>query len=190
MDWVVLAMITANGVLFATMGVAALLAGRRDSSPRVGSLLLCLAIVCGAFTLGAVQRLALQAHRRGWFATLELEQLLLEFQLAKSAVAIVLGIAALMLFRRAIRELRRAEAVAAAFTSRLDAVPNIADLALTARELDVLEVISRCRLSDAEIAEDLQISPLTARTHVRNIMAKAKVSSRRDLLLLAERDSR
>jgi DNA-binding CsgD family transcriptional regulator len=56
---------------------------------------------------------------------------------------------------------------------------------LTPRETEVLSVMATGTLADRAIAAELGISPATARTHVRNIMAKADVHDRRDLLGLA-----
>lgn len=61
---------------------------------------------------------------------------------------------------------------------------RIADFGLTDRELQVLEVIGAGTISDKAIAEELFISPATAATHVKNILRKTGLASRRDLLLL------
>jgi predicted ATPase/DNA-binding CsgD family transcriptional regulator len=57
--------------------------------------------------------------------------------------------------------------------------------ALTARELDVLQCLAR-RLTDKEIAAELQISPRTVSTHVAVILGKLNVRSRRDAARLTE----
>ena len=73
-------------------------------------------------------------------------------------------------------------------TSMVDRVPfdteRIQEL-LTPRELEVLTVMSTGTLADRALADRLEISPATARTHVRNIMSKTGVHDRRDLLGLA-----
>jgi NarL family two-component system response regulator LiaR len=51
---------------------------------------------------------------------------------------------------------------------------------LTDRQLEVLEQLSKKR-SDAAIALDLKISVATARSHVRDVLRKLNVRSRRDL---------
>jgi DNA-binding CsgD family transcriptional regulator len=56
---------------------------------------------------------------------------------------------------------------------------------LTVREREVVDVIGTGQLSDREIAETLFIAPATAATHVKNILRKTGLNSRRDLLLLA-----
>lgn len=61
---------------------------------------------------------------------------------------------------------------------------DLSEFGLTDRELDVLGVVVRGRYRDQEIAEELFISKATAATHIRNILKKAELSDRRDLLLL------
>lgn len=56
---------------------------------------------------------------------------------------------------------------------------------LTPRELDVLRLLAQGRTND-EVSEALVISPLTAKTHVRNIYGKLDVHDRGELLELVE----
>lgn len=50
---------------------------------------------------------------------------------------------------------------------------------LTARELEVLDLLSR-RLSNKEIAAQLCVSPLTVKNHIHRILTKMSVRNRRD----------
>jgi DNA-binding NarL/FixJ family response regulator len=59
---------------------------------------------------------------------------------------------------------------------------------LTGRELDVLQSIVRGE-STTQIAVSLGISPLTVRTHVRNVLAKLGVHSRLEAMALAARSN-
>ena len=52
---------------------------------------------------------------------------------------------------------------------------------LTDREIDVLKLLSQ-RLSDKEIAQILVISPVTVKTHLRNLFAKLQVHTRREAI--------
>ena len=56
--------------------------------------------------------------------------------------------------------------------------------ALTSREREVLELIAR-GLSNDEIAGELCVSPLTARTHVSRILSKLHARDRAQLVMLA-----
>jgi DNA-binding CsgD family transcriptional regulator len=62
------------------------------------------------------------------------------------------------------------------------------DLDLSTREREVLAVIAAGKVSDQEIADTLFISAATAATHVRNILKKAGLHDRRQLVLIGLRD--
>jgi len=64
---------------------------------------------------------------------------------------------------------------------RADAVPESIAAALSARELEVLLLLDQ-HLGTEEIAQRLIISEHTVRSHVKNLLAKLGVSSRREAL--------
>jgi len=73
----------------------------------------------------------------------------------------------------------------AEFAARRDpARPPAALAELTERERDILLLVARC-LCNEEIADRLAISPLTAKTHVRNILRKLDCHDRAALVALA-----
>jgi DNA-binding NarL/FixJ family response regulator len=73
----------------------------------------------------------------------------------------------------------------AEFATRRDPQQPPAALAeLTERERDILLLIAR-GLSNTEIADQLVISPLTAKTHVRNVLRKLDCHDRAALVALA-----
>jgi DNA-binding NarL/FixJ family response regulator len=78
--------------------------------------------------------------------------------------------------RRLIAEFAKRPDPAAAVPVELDA--------LTERELEILRLVA-AGLSNAQIAEKLVISPLTAKTHVARILAKLDCHDRAQLVALA-----
>ncbi len=182
---VVLALVIGvNIALFTALAWQGVRAARRDPPPRLRTLSWALAAVAGAFVLGAGSRLATLGVRQGWLPGRLGDFLISEWLLLQALAATGLGVAGLVLFHRLAEPLRTADRIATALGDRMPTGGSLADLGLTARELDVLAVLARGRTSDKDIAEDLFISPATAGTHVKNIMRKAGVSSRRDLVLL------
>lgn len=91
------------------------------------------------------------------------------------------------LSRRVARDLaepmRKAERMMNALSDQIPSTA-IGDLGLTNRELEVVSIIAQGSITDAQIADELFISKATAATHVRNILKKADLNNRRDLMLL------
>jgi DNA-binding CsgD family transcriptional regulator len=78
--------------------------------------------------------------------------------------------------------------VAARTSGRLGAICSADQLArvLTDRELEVLSMVAR-GLSNGEIAEQLTISPATAKTHVAHLLTKLDSRDRIQLVIIAYR---
>jgi DNA-binding NarL/FixJ family response regulator len=74
----------------------------------------------------------------------------------------------------------------AEFAARPAAGRPVATLAerLTGREVEVLRLVAR-GLSNAELAAELFLSPLTAKTHVSRILTKLGVRDRAQLVVIA-----
>lgn len=188
MDWIIVGLLAANAMLFAGMGIWGLLMARGWRSPRLRPFGWLIAAVCVAFLLGSVQRLGLQAHRHGLVNDGFNDLLLADLQVVKSTLALLLGIVGVVLIRRLHLEMRRMSRVVSVMTERVTMTGSVSELGLTPRELQVLEIIGQGTMSDQQIAEELQIAGATAKTHVRNILRKAGLSNRRDLLVLVHAD--
>lgn len=177
-----------NAALFSFLAVWAIRTALRDPSPRIRSLASILAVVCIAFVLGAATRLALLAVRSELLPGSVGDFLVSGWQLLQSVGALAAGGVGLWLVLRLqnpLREAEEAQKFVKVLSDRFPSSTPISSLGLTARELEVLESIADGKMSDKNIAESLYISPSTAGTHVKNIMRKAGVSNRRDLLMLA-----
>ena len=127
--------------------------------------------------------------RLGWFDGGFEAFLSAEWQVFQLSALVGLGVSFFLLTRRFRRDFAASHLAMHTLTSSLPPDLVISDLNLTSRELEVVGVISGGGLSDENIASALYISPATAGTHVRNILRKAKLRRRTDLLLLACRDS-
>jgi DNA-binding CsgD family transcriptional regulator len=176
-------LIVVSAVLFAGLGFWVLREGLRDRSPRLRTMAWIVVVVCTAFLLGSLHRLALLVHRHGYMRDELGELLLADLLLTKSILSFTLAITGIVLIRRLVRDVRRLDRVVSVLTERTLLDVSVSELGLTPRELQVLEIIATGTLSDDEIARELYVSPSTAKTHVRNILRKAGVHSRRELVL-------
>lgn len=178
-------LILVNSILFATLGLSAALVARRGPTPVSRKFALVLSAVCAVLFLGSLERLALQAVRAGWAAPVLREFKLSYWEYGQAVAAVSVGIWAVRVTSALERPLLRAERVVEVLTDQIPLSVSVSKLALTSRELNVIEVISSGKLSDREIADALYISPVTVGTHVQNILRKAGIHNRRELLLVA-----
>ena len=168
--------------LFLWAGIYVTSAARKISEPRFRRLLrtiglasLIMAIIGLFFLLMGIAHLNIgrtpSINRAIWFG------------FAVMASAFWLAGLSLRVVRDLAEPMRKAERM---MTALSDQIPTTAvgDLGLTSRELEVVSVIAQGSITDAQIAEKLFISKATAATHVRNILKKAGLSNRRDLMLL------
>ncbi|HQU00621.1 MAG TPA: response regulator transcription factor, partial [Acidimicrobiales bacterium] len=75
----------------------------------------------------------------------------------------------------------------AGLLTKLRKSPNQKTQFLTARELEVLQLLARARSTD-KIAEELFISVNTVRNHVANILSKLGVHSKLEAVAVAARE--
>lgn len=176
--------VVGNLVLFGGLAVWGLRRALREDSPRIRTLSWALVAVSVAFILFSLTRLAFIAIGLGWIPGRLSEFLDSGWVLLQSLLTLGIGLFAVVVIRRAGRSLREADRIVSLLSERLLGDGSLEDFGFTSRELEVLEVIAQGTLSDKEISKILYISPATAATHVRNILKKSGVKSRRELVLL------
>ena len=171
--------------LFAYVGVRSFLYGSRDGMPtNARRLSLALGWVCLAFVAIAIQGSAHQAVRRGWISS-EVQDWVFSWGVSILATfCLIVGAVCLWLVSKVFARVRYDEHLVSVMIQSPVVGVNTSELGLTARELEVLEAMADGHLSDEEIAAAFFISPATAATHVRNILRKAGVHNRRDLVLM------
>lgn len=102
----------------------------------------------------------------------------------QSTLAALAGTWGVVLALRYWNYLERAALMVAILTDRLPPSARAKQARLTSREHEVLDLLRKGILSDAEIARTLHITAATAATHVQHILRKTGLHSRRDLMLL------
>ena len=181
--------VVGNVVLFGGLTMWGLGRALRETSPRIRTLAWALVAVSVAFVLSSLTRLALIAIGLGWIPGRLGDFLDSGWVLVQSVLSLGIGLFGVLVVRSSARSLREADRIVSVLSERLLGETSLEDFGFTSRELEVLEVIAQGTLSDREISEVLYISPATAATHVRNILKKSGVKSRRELVLLLHSES-
>ncbi len=177
-----------NWVVFAVLLVLRVRAAATYPTRRLRTLGWVGALMCAAFLLVATQRLGIHMALFGALPEPAAEYLMSVGQLVLSVAITVMVVSAVYAMNRVGREVSRADQMVSILSNRIPRGLSVSDLGLTAREIEVLEWMSEGKLSDAQIATAMSISPATAGTHVRNILQKAGISTRTDLVVLATKD--
>jgi len=179
-----LVLLIANVLLSVGLIAVALRSRRASTVPRTRLLCSALAVAGGALLVTVAARLAARLVKidvlppsfdwlfdAWWYVVI-------------SSLTTILLVGGVWLAARVIAQLERVETALATLVDRLphEARGSAADL--TRREREVLTIMAGGNLADGEIAGELYISPSTAATHVRNIMRKADLHNRRELMLL------
>ena len=172
-----------NALIFAVLTVLLASAAIRAPSKRLRNLALLsgafVAVPTAATLLGIADVLLADPE-----AVVRIPTLLTPgFMIVFGVVLAALGATAMVAIPRMVRTMAAQTVMLEVLSKRLD-TEKLATLRLTPREVEVLEVMASGVLDDAELAAELSIAPSTAATHIRNIMRKAGVRDRRDLLLL------
>ena len=181
-------LILTGEVLFAALLALTALQTHESRSAGLRTLGWMMSLVYAAFLLGATYGLLLQGVEVGWLPDGLATFLLTVWPFVGVLLLMALGVLMFVSARRVREEVGGAGLVVEILTGRIPADVAIDKLNLTSREREVVDVIATGRLSDREIADVLYISPATAGTHVRNILRKAGLHRRNDLLLLASRE--
>lgn len=182
-----LALIALLTVILAFFGYVAVrsfaYAASQSRQANTQRLSLALGFVCVTFVLIGIQAWLHQAVRVGWLPD-SLHDWLFDWgTLIIGLIALALAGVCLWLVSNVFSRVQRQERlVQVMITSPLVDV-KVSELSLTARELQILEFMAEGRMSDDEIAEAFFIAPTTAATHVKNMLRKADVHNRRDLVL-------
>jgi DNA-binding CsgD family transcriptional regulator len=187
MDWVLVLWVFVNLALFTTLFVYAFGLQRRMQSSSIRFIAVALSLVAGTFLVSSIQRLGIHAARAGLISETWEDYFLTTFQIVLSLVGSVAGIYAITRLRSGIRRLEQGERMLGVLTDKLPLNIDPSSWNLTPRESEVLETIVSGETSDEQIAATLFISPATAATHVRNILRKARLTSRMDLMLVGAR---
>jgi DNA-binding CsgD family transcriptional regulator len=167
--------------------LCARMATRSDIPPTTKQLCWALTAIQIASLLSFLGRFSSQLHSKEEWEAGSKSGLFLAGQLLSVAIAAIGILVVLWLVKRVLHSLGKSEHIARILITSPLADVRISELGLTAREVEVLEVMVEGNLSDQQIADVLHITPLTAATHVRNILRKAGLHNRRDLLFFYAR---
>jgi DNA-binding CsgD family transcriptional regulator len=177
----------ANALLFAVIGVLSHRAGRQATNQRFRALAQVVLLCCCAFVLGSAHRVLIQGIELGLVDDRADDLIQGSVHMVKLVASMSLGLVGVVVLRRAHVAAAQLERIAVSIGSQA-AAADTETWNLTSREKEVLALLVQGVTNDAELAQQLHISPATAKTHVRNIMGKASVSTRGGLvaLVLAE----
>ena len=175
-------------VLVAALWALTVLRARASRSSGLRPLGRIMSLVYAAILFCATYGLLLQGVQVGWLPDGLATLLLTVWPFVQILGLLTLGALIFVVALRVRKEVDGAELVVEILTSRIPADVSIDKLKLTSREQEVVDAIATGQLSDREIADTLYISPATAGTHVRNILRKAGLHRRNDLLLLVSRN--
>lgn len=187
MSWVLVIWVLVNFALFAVLLGYAIRLTRKWRSTSLGFVATTLVLVAGTFLLASIQRIGLQFSRAEIIPPRMEDFFLIGYQVVLSLVGTVTGIYAVTRLRAGMRRLEEGERMLTTLTGNVPLDVEVTHWRLTDRESQVLATIVAGKTSDEQIAQELFISTHTAATHVRNILRKAGLSSRIDLMLVGGR---
>lgn len=183
-DDLLFGLILLNAVVFLALAVWSARFALREESPRLRLMAGALSVVSTAFVVSAATRAVLVAARQGWIEGTVADFVIADWHLVQSGFATLLGIAGVVLLMKVSESLRASDRIASAVSEHFLEGGSLEQFELTARELEILDGISRGVVTDVEIADEFYIATTTAGTHVKNIMKKTGVKTRRELIFL------
>jgi DNA-binding CsgD family transcriptional regulator len=164
------------------------MARRPDFPPVTKQLCWALTAIQVASLISFLGRFSSHWQNREEWQSAPLGGFFLAGQLLSLSVAAAGILVVLWLVKRVLHSIGTSERLARVMVQSPLHDERVSELALTARELEVMKAMAEGSISDQQIGDLLGIAPNTAATHVRNILRKAGVHDRRDLLLLYKFD--
>jgi len=178
------ALVAINALAFAALLGLSVRFMRREPSQRVRRLWMVVSLISGALIVGSLQRLVLQGTTLGWLSQAATTGVIEGWQVVQSLVVVALALTAFATVRRVAESMSASERIAGSMLDRVGHV-DLDRIDLTKREQEVLAAIGSGLLTDAELAEDLHISPNTVQTHVKRLLRKTGLNRRQDLIAVA-----
>lgn len=186
LDLVRVTVIVANTVLFAFLAYDLFARATRSTTKGLRRIRLASGAACAAVALGGVQRLLLQAIHLDAVSVSFTDFVLEDQALVQSVVVAALGIFAWRSLRKVEADVMTAESLLNAFGAEVGDV-DWSEVNLTRRQEEVLKLVGRGVVNDAQLADELGVSTETVRSHVKAVMKKVGVSSRIELAVAIHR---
>ena len=183
-ELIVVILSIANVVIFASLAawLWPTVRHRKGEALRLAAGLATLAMV--GLAVGAASRAFTKSVQQGWIPMSRDSLVINITQTAVSVATLTVGIVAAIVLRRNMTRLIGVATTFDVVTAR-SAPVSPDNWHLTPRQTEVLRAIIGGSVTDDDLAATLYISKHTASTHVKQILHKTGVSSRRDLPLLA-----
>lgn len=183
-ELIVVILSIANVVIFASLAawLWSKVRHRKGEALRLAAGLATLAMI--GLAVGAASRAFTKSVQQGWIPMSRESLVINGTQIAVSVATLAVGIVAAIVLRRNMSRLIGVAATFDVVTAR-SAPVSPDNWHLTPRQTEVLQAIISGSVTDDDLAATLYISKHTASTHVKQILHKTGVSSRRDLPLLA-----
>ena len=180
------AIFSTTALIFAVLAIQALLRARSQLRP-IRVLLYLVSALAGTYSIGSVLLVLRDLAAVGWapqgLGSLVAGPLWLGYGITVMGVLLASTVRFIPIWRH----LRHIDETVEAMAPGANYDIAASDLALTAREAEILGAIFDGALSDEEIAERLFVSRSTVSSHITNLMKKTGAKTRRELLLVVSK---